>query len=62
LLCRRLAGALSRLEREYSPIFAPPEVTGHDLTRPAGPARGPALGERPACPLSARPPPPGYWR
>ncbi len=29
------AGWVSRLEREYSPIFAPPDVTGHDLTEVA---------------------------
>ena len=30
-----VAGWVSRLEREYSPIFAPPDVTGADLTEVA---------------------------
>jgi 2-haloacid dehalogenase len=30
-----VTGWVSRLEREYSPIFAPPDVTGHDLTQVA---------------------------
>jgi 2-haloacid dehalogenase len=31
-----VTGWVSRLEREYSPIFAPPDVTGADLTEVAG--------------------------
>jgi 2-haloacid dehalogenase len=30
-----VTGWVNRLEREYSPIFAPPDVTGADLTEVA---------------------------